>query len=120
MERPTRQSVLHDPLRVPRRPRSTPDDLEALERRIAAATRAWVDDLRDALVGARGEEDGLEVLHQWGEAFPAAYRDFGGDEEAATAASLAHLERLLAEVVPPSNVAVRPEALRQPVTASSR
>ena len=53
----------------------TPDDLEALERRIAAATRAWVDDLRDALVGARGEEDGLEVLHQWGEAFPAAYRD---------------------------------------------
>ena len=37
--------------------------------------------------------------------FPAAYRDFGGDEAAATAASLAHLERLLAEVVPPSNVA---------------
>jgi 4-aminobutyrate aminotransferase len=37
--------------------------------------------------------------------FPAAYRDFGGDEEAATAASLTHLERLLAEVVPPKAVA---------------
>jgi 4-aminobutyrate aminotransferase len=37
--------------------------------------------------------------------FPAAYRDFGGDEEAATAASLAHLERLFREIVPPANVA---------------
>jgi 4-aminobutyrate aminotransferase len=37
--------------------------------------------------------------------FPAAYRDFGGDEEAATAASLADLERLLAEEVAPSAVA---------------
>ena len=52
------------------------------KRRIAAATRAWVDDLRDALVGARGEEDGLEVLHQWGDAFPAAYRDDFDAEEA--------------------------------------
>ena len=37
--------------------------------------------------------------------FPAAYRDFGGDEAAATASSLTHLERILAEVVPPRNVA---------------
>ena len=72
---------LHFVLHVdPRDP--TPDDLDALEGRIAAATRAWVDDLRDALVGARGEEDGLDVLHQWGDAFPAAYHDDFDAEEA--------------------------------------
>lgn len=37
--------------------------------------------------------------------FPAAYRDFAGDEEAATNASLAALERLLAEEVSPTDVA---------------
>jgi 4-aminobutyrate aminotransferase len=37
--------------------------------------------------------------------FPTAYRDFAGDEAAATASSLAHLERLFAQQVPPSAVA---------------
>ena len=37
--------------------------------------------------------------------FPSAYRDFAGDEAAATASSLASLERLLTEQVPPSAVA---------------
>jgi 4-aminobutyrate aminotransferase len=37
--------------------------------------------------------------------YPAAYRDFAGDEAAATAACLAHVERLLAEIVPPTDVA---------------
>ena len=37
--------------------------------------------------------------------FPAAYRDFAGDEEAASAAALAELERLFATVVPPSRTA---------------
>jgi len=36
--------------------------------------------------------------------FPNAYRDFDGDEEAASAASLAYLERLLAEQIPPARV----------------
>ena len=72
---------------------ATPDDLDALEARIAAATRAWVDDLREALVAARGEEDGLEILHQWGEAFPAAYRDdFDAEETLADLAVLRDLE----------------------------
>jgi 4-aminobutyrate aminotransferase len=37
--------------------------------------------------------------------FPHAYRDFGGDEEAASASALDHLERLFASVVPPASTA---------------
>jgi 4-aminobutyrate aminotransferase len=37
--------------------------------------------------------------------YPSAYRDFDGDEEAATAGALAALERLFAETIRPSDVA---------------
>jgi 4-aminobutyrate aminotransferase len=37
--------------------------------------------------------------------FPHAYRDFGGDAEAASASALDHLERLFATIVPPSQTA---------------
>ena len=37
--------------------------------------------------------------------FPNAYRDFGGDEEAASAASLAYLERMFAERLQPARTA---------------
>ncbi len=37
--------------------------------------------------------------------FPNTYRDFGGDEEAASASALDHLERLFATIVPPSRTA---------------
>ncbi len=37
--------------------------------------------------------------------FPSAYRDFGGDEEAASASALDHLERLFATIVPPTRTA---------------
>ena len=37
--------------------------------------------------------------------FPNAYRDFAGDEEAASASSLEHLERLFATIVPPASTA---------------
>ncbi len=37
--------------------------------------------------------------------FPAAYRDFGGDEEAATRACLAAFDALLASTIPPASVA---------------
>jgi 4-aminobutyrate aminotransferase len=37
--------------------------------------------------------------------FPHAYRDFDGDEEAASASALDHLERLFASVVPPTSTA---------------
>ena len=45
------------------------------KQRVVAAARAWLDDLRDALVAARGEEAGLDAYRIWADAFPGAYQD---------------------------------------------
>ena len=50
-------------------------DVAELEKLVAAAARAWVDDLRNALIASQGEETGLDVLRVWADAFPPAYRD---------------------------------------------
>ena len=65
-------------LRVARRPVDVPRrtvDLKDVESRIAVAARAWADDLRDALVRAHGEEEGLDLLRTWIGAFPASYQE---------------------------------------------
>jgi glutamate dehydrogenase len=51
-----------------------PYDHRDIERRLAAAARRWVDELRDALVEAEGEARGLELFKRWGASFPADYR----------------------------------------------
>ncbi len=67
-------------------------DVRSLEARVAAAARAWVDDLRDALVAARGEEQGVEQYRAWVNAFPGAYQDdFDAQEALADLAQLARL-----------------------------
>ena len=85
---------LHFVLHVdPRHP--LPSDVDALEAEVAAATRAWVDDFRETLTATRGEEAALDLLHVWGDAFPAAYRDdFDATE---TMADLVLLQSLEAE-----------------------
>jgi glutamate dehydrogenase len=50
-------------------------DVGELEARLAAATRAWTDDLRDALVDHVGDQRAGELHERYGEAFPGAYRD---------------------------------------------
>ncbi len=61
--------VVHCPDGVP------PDyDVAAIEAQIVEATRDWGDDLRAALVGACGEERGLELHASFAKAFPTAYR----------------------------------------------
>ncbi len=82
---------LHFVLRVdPTMPHDV--DVRSLEARVAATARAWVDDLRDALIAARGEEEGIEQARIWLNAFPGAYQDdFGASE---TLADLAQLEPL--------------------------
>jgi glutamate dehydrogenase len=45
----------------------------AVERRIADAVRTWADYLREALVERFGEEEGLALLRDYADAFPAAY-----------------------------------------------
>jgi glutamate dehydrogenase len=64
----------------------------AVEDAVAAAARAWIDDLRDTLVAARGEEAGLDLLRVWGGAFPSAYHDDFDAREAL--ADIAQMERL--------------------------
>ena len=64
-------------------------DIGDIERRLATVTRWWLDDLRDALVDARGEEAGLALFARAADAFPAAYREAFG-----SAAAVKDLERL--------------------------
>jgi glutamate dehydrogenase len=55
-------------------------DPEEVERRLAEAARSWEDRLREALVAARGEADGLALALRYRSAFPASYQDrFGGE-----------------------------------------
>ena len=46
-------------------------DVDAVERRLADATRAWADDLGEALVEQLGEEEGTQLYAEYGDAFPA-------------------------------------------------
>ena len=57
-------------------PGSVPDvDLAEIEARLAAATRAWSDDFREALLEELGEERAGPLFQRYAEAFPSAYRD---------------------------------------------
>ncbi|HJV29272.1 MAG TPA: NAD-glutamate dehydrogenase domain-containing protein, partial [Gaiellaceae bacterium] len=57
-------------------PGTVPDyDVAEIEARLAAATRAWTDDLRDALSEQLGEDRAGPLLARYGEAFPGAYRE---------------------------------------------
>ncbi|MDE3134224.1 MAG: NAD-glutamate dehydrogenase, partial [Acidobacteriota bacterium] len=49
-------------------------DEAELERRIVRATRAWSDDLRDALVEEHGEQRGVAEFKRFETAFPPGYR----------------------------------------------
>ncbi len=57
-------------------------DLQEIERRLIEAGRDWRDDLRNALVAARGEADGLEIFDLYADAFPAGYRERNGADSA--------------------------------------
>jgi glutamate dehydrogenase len=66
-------------------------DVEDVERRLSQAIRTWTDDLADALLDELGEERGRRELADYGEAFPAAYR-----EDHPARLGVADLERLRA------------------------
>ena len=50
-------------------------DVAEIEARLAAATRAWTDDLRDALSEQLGEDRAGPLFARYSEAFPGAYRE---------------------------------------------
>ena len=94
---------LHFVLRVD--PLVTPNiDLAALEARVAAAARAWTDDLRDALISVCGEEEGLDLFRVWSNAFPASYQENNPAAEAV--ADLTELRALDAPSAPTLSVRV--------------
>jgi glutamate dehydrogenase len=64
-------------------------DVPAIEARLAEATRAWSDDLHDALIEQLGEERGADLARRYGDAFPAAYRD-----DFAARAAVADIQRI--------------------------
>ncbi len=60
--------------------KTTPGQIPAfdpaqIEARLAESTREWPDRLRDALIEAKGEEQGLDRFRRYGHAFPTAYAE---------------------------------------------
>jgi glutamate dehydrogenase len=81
---------------IVRCPHGVPDrhDTAAIEARLAAATRAWSDDLRDALIAAHGEQRGTQLHRRYEHAFPAGYRsDWEPGDAVADIDRLEELER---------------------------
>ncbi len=50
-------------------------DLKDLEAKLTEVARSWADRLRDALVEAKGEAAGMDLLRRYRDAFPAGYED---------------------------------------------
>ena len=50
-------------------------DVHEIEARLRTATRAWIDDLREALIDEHGEDQGTKLYRRYAQAFPPAYRD---------------------------------------------
>jgi glutamate dehydrogenase len=61
--------IVHTPDGVP-----SDFDVSEIESRMVIATRAWGDDLRDALIEEHGEEQGLRTFRRYEGAFPPGYR----------------------------------------------
>ncbi|HWD69228.1 MAG TPA: NAD-glutamate dehydrogenase [Solirubrobacteraceae bacterium] len=77
-------------------PHGIPEGLDEaeLERRIAQATRAWSDDLRNALIEEHGEEAGAAEFKRFATAFPPGYRsDWPAHSAVLDIARLQELER---------------------------
>ena len=70
-------------------------DPVTLEKDIILAARGWVDQLREALITAEGEDKGVRLARRWLDAFPSAYRE--SHAPAAAVADLARAEMLLAK-----------------------
>jgi glutamate dehydrogenase len=69
-------------------------DADALERRVAAAVRSWLDGFKTALLSRLDEAYALQLFEKYGPAFPAAYtEDFQGDAAALDVSFLESVEK---------------------------
>ena len=85
-------------------------DVAELEARIAEIARDWTDDLRTALVEARGEAAGLALHERYARAFPSGYR-----EQYRAAVAVSDIDRL--EQLRPGELSVD---LYRPLEADER
>ncbi len=72
--------------------------VEELERELVEAGRSFSDRLKEALVDAEGEAQGLAKLRRYGDAFPSAYREDFTPEQAV--ADIITAERVLGGIEP--------------------
>ena len=69
-------------------------DAAALERRVAAAVRSWLDGFKAALLSRLDEAYALQLFEKYAQAFPAAYtEDFNGDAAALDVSFLEAVEK---------------------------
>jgi glutamate dehydrogenase len=79
--------------------RTNPDemgrvDTDALERRVAAAVRSWLDGFKASLLSRLDEAYALQLFEKYAQAFPAAYtEDFQGDAAALDVSFLEAVEK---------------------------
>ena len=77
-------------------------DLKSLESKLADVARSWADHLRDALVEAKGEAAGMDLLRRYRDAFPAGYEDHFNAY--AAVADIDHVEEARHQVIPAINL----------------
>ncbi len=70
-------------------------DVADVEARLVQAARGWDDHLRDALVEARGEEEGGALFRRYASAFPTSYRELFSAESAVH--DIERIERTVAQ-----------------------
>ena len=75
-------------------PGHIPDvDFSALESRLVDASRSWNDRLEEALIDARGEEQGIRSMRRFAKAFPANYQETFNEQTAVY--DIGHVEATL-------------------------
>src|SRR5688572_9000388 len=77
-------------------------DLKSLESKLADVARSWADHMRDALVEAKGEAAGMDLLRRYRDAFPAGYEDHFNAY--AAVADVDHVEEARHQAVPAINL----------------
>jgi glutamate dehydrogenase len=93
---------IHMIVRVPQEKGGPRVDVDALEKRIADTVHTWHDRLREALIAAHGESQGIALAERYEEAFPAAYQE---DVDVAWAVDdIQQIEELIAQ---PNRITMR-------------
>ncbi len=70
-------------------------DVKELELLVADACRSWSDHLKEALIEAKGEAEGLTLLRRYGDAFPIGFEDYFNAHAAVS--DIDRIEEALAE-----------------------